>query len=1304
MKDIRKTKAQLVEELAELRQRIAQYEAAESQPEPALPGFALSQQETSDVLDKMAELVIFHDRDLRVIWVNQAAADSLGLAQKDLVGSHCYELWHKRSAPCDDCPIAKTFENGKAHDIRFTTGDGRHWLGHAYPVRLDGGDLRGVIQVVQDITDRSQAEATLRARDEHLRVVVENVPVTLFALDRNGVFTFSQGPEYPVDVKPADFLGQSVLDFFSFLPIKEPYERVFSGEEVTEVFDLYGYSFEVRVSPLRDQDDTIIGAIGIALDVTERKQTEAALKANEEHLRIVVDNLPITFFTLDLAGTITFVRGPVYAPGMTTADFLGAPAIDMFEEFSARERFDQILAGKEVTELIEVFGFWLEVRASALRDHDGAIIGVIGTAINVTERKQAEQVLAKRNQALLSLHEGTLEIAGELDVPTVLRSIMKRAADLLDADQGGAVFIYEPENQVLRLTEAIGIDESRLGETVAPGRGATGHVFQSRRPLIINDYSAWEGAVRAKPIDPPSAVLGVPLYQKDQPVGVLILIATAHRRVFDQQDAQLAAMFAAQAAIAYRNAQLYAEAQQEISERKQTEIALRESEEKYRSLADNSLHGIFVSDLEKVLYVNQRLCEISGYSANELMAMHNPIEQLFVTEDLERIWASARELLTEGSVFPHYEVRGIRKGGQVIPLDLTASAITRDGKRVIQGTIQDVSRRKRAEAALLAREEHLRVIIDNVPITLFTTDRDGVITFVQGPDYPIDVAPDDFTGLPILDYFPDLPLEDLLGRILAGEEITQVVEVFDSWFEMRASPLRDRKGAIIGVIGIAIDISERKRAERERHEVDQRYRSIFERNNDGIFIVGLDGAIQDANQRGVKMLGYDTVEDLIGKTADDVVAPDEVADQRARLATIMKGEIQPVYERNGLRKDGTIFPAEISGALAYDLDGNPSHLHTIVRDISERKQAEKERFAANQQYRSIFERNNDGIFMVGLDGTIKDANQRGAEMVGYDSVDDLIGLPAHAVIDPGEVSDQQDRIATILNGQLQPPYERILRRKDGSTLPADISAALAYDAEGKPSHIHSIVRDISERKRVEQRNLELKIEQERVQILSGFITQASHEFRTPLSIINTSAYLLDKITGTDESGEYARRIEAQVADIETLIADLTTMSQLDGGVPFVLAEMDLGEVIESVADKLRPAIREKDQKFIVELEHRPMIVRGDVEYLALALMRIVENATRFTPAGGTITVRANRVDDQVIVEITDTGPGIAPDTLPHIFERFYRSDTVGTTRGFGLGLPIARAIVEGHQGQVEAESVENQGSTFRVLLPAKHSP
>ena len=248
-----------------------------------------------------------------------------------------------------------------------------------------------------------------------------------------------------------------------------------------------------------------------------------------------------------------------------------------------------------------------------------------------------------------------------------------------------------------------------------------------------------------------------------------------------------------------------------------------------------------------------------------------------------------------------------------------------------------------------------------------------------------------------------------------------------------------------------------------------------------------------------------------------------------------------------------------------------------------------------------------------------------------------------------------------------------------------------------------VLRDITARKQVEEQQLALAMERERVRILASFIEQASHAFRTPLTIINTKEYLLEHTTDPEKRRAHLAEIREQTDAIHNLVEALVTLARLDSGVSFRFQPGDLNRCLQDLCEVRQPLFAEKNVTFTFEPDANLPLLLTDAQQLSLAFAKILDNAYRYTPPGGQVVVRTYPRNGNVVIEIRDTGTGITEADLPHIFERFYRADKALSTPGFGLGLPIARKIVETHQGRIEVETVPDSGSSFRVVLPLRRT-
>jgi PAS domain S-box-containing protein len=245
----------------------------------------------------------------------------------------------------------------------------------------------------------------------------------------------------------------------------------------------------------------------------------------------------------------------------------------------------------------------------------------------------------------------------------------------------------------------------------------------------------------------------------------------------------------------------------------------------------------------------------------------------------------------------------------------------------------------------------------------------------------------------------------------------------------------------------------------------------------------------------------------------------------------------------------------------------------------------------------------------------------------------------------------------------------------------------------------AVLQNITQLKQAEQREMQLTLERERVRLLSAFIRDVSHEFRTPLASIRTTNYMLRRLCDEETFGKYLDRIDMQVEQLTTLVENLLLMFRLDSDPNFQIAPRDVNSIVQQIAQNRQHGAANKQIDLITTLEPDLPALPADDIYLSEALKRIVDNALRYTDAGGTVTISTRREDGWLAVSVQDTGSGIDPDALPHIFDRFFRDDDARTTRGPGLGLPIAARIVELHGGQIIVDSTPGAGSCFTVMLP-----
>jgi PAS domain S-box-containing protein len=348
------------------------------------------------------------------------------------------------------------------------------------------------------------------------------------------------------------------------------------------------------------------------------------------------------------------------------------------------------------------------------------------------------------------------------------------------------------------------------------------------------------------------------------------------------------------------------------------------------------------------------------------------------------------------------------------------------------------------------------------------------------------------------------------------------------------------------------------------------------------------------------------------------------------------------------------------------------------------------------RYRSLFEATFEGI-IVHVDGILLDANPTAEKIFGWP----LAEAKGRNVFDFVVPEDREAAQQKYMTEEGAPLIARCMRR-DGSLIWVEVRGKL-FNYEGAQTKLLA-VRDITELKQAESHRIELTVEREKVKILRQFIDNASHDFRTPLSTIKTSLYLVER-TGDDpkRQHQHLQVVNAQADHLGRLIDDLLSMSRLDRAdtSEYRFNWIDLNSLVDSVIETLRPMAEGKKQSLRFEAgADLPQILVDSKEFSRM-LSHLLRNAIAYTPEEGVVLLKTRADDHYVILETRDTGIGIGAIDLPHIFERFYRADSARSTEtgGNGLGLSIAHRIVEAHGGRIEVESEVGMGSVFRVLMP-----
>lgn len=377
-------------------------------------------------------------------------------------------------------------------------------------------------------------------------------------------------------------------------------------------------------------------------------------------------------------------------------------------------------------------------------------------------------------------------------------------------------------------------------------------------------------------------------------------------------------------------------------------------------------------------------------------------------------------------------------------------------------------------------------------------------------------------------------------------------------------------------------------------------------------------------------------------------------------------------------------------------------LAEIIVNVLERAQAEQALRQSEQRFSQVFHTSPIATILSTIeDGRFIDVNQSFLDLTDY-TRDEVIGQTSLDLkIWPSHESRERF-IRSVRDNASKMQVESTLRVRSGE-LREVLNSVEVIELNGQECLL-SLFLDITERKKAEAQLMTLELERERVDVLQQFISDASHDFKTPLSIMNTSLYLIKKRSAEqDVVHKHVETMELQVQRMQQLLDDFLTMSRLDRAqaADFQFQHLNLNQVAREAIDGQSTLIQKKrhEVRFVPDTNIPTILM--DALTIRQAVDNLLVNACTYTPDGGVIEVLTYRKALNVILEVRDNGIGIDQDDLPLIFNRFYRADKArpSSVAGTGLGLSIVRRIIEAHMGQIEVESTPGKGSSFRVVLP-----
>ena len=548
--------------------------------------------------------------------------------------------------------------------------------------------------------------------------------------------------------------------------------------------------------------------------------------------------------------------------------------------------------------------------------------------------------------------------------------------------------------------------------------------------------------------------------------------------------------------------------------------------------------------------------------------------------------------------------------------------------------------------------------------------------------------------------------------------------------------LRDAQNAIIGFLLIGTDNTARKQAEEALLKAGALQNAIFNSANFSSIATDAKGVIQIFNVGAERMLGYSAAEVMNKITPADISDPQEVIARAEALSLELSTPIMPgfealvfkasrgiedIYELTYIRKDGSRFPAVVSVTALRDAQNTIIGFLLIGTDNTARKQIEAEqkllaqRLSDQQFYtRSLFESNIDALMTTDPSGIITDVNKQMEALTGC-TRDELIGAPFKNYFTDPERAEAS--IKLVLSETKITNYELTARTREGKETVVSYNATTFYDRDRVLQGVFAAARDVTERKRLDQALLEKNLELESARSVaekanlakSEFLSSMSHELRSPLNAILGFAQLMesDSPQPTPDQIQSITQILQAGWHLLNLINEILDLAKIESRqIPLSEEPVSLAEVMLECQSMIEPQAQQYGIKLTFPQFNIPCFIRADRTRLKQILINLLSNSIKYNVKQGTIEVKwTESTPGRIRVSISDSGVGLSSEQMKQLFQPFNRlGQETGSKEGTGIGLVVAKQLVELMGGIIGVESTVGVGSVFWFELNSTADP
>ncbi|OGO40177.1 MAG: hypothetical protein A2147_05130 [Chloroflexi bacterium RBG_16_57_8] len=1128
---------------------------------------------------------------------------------------------------------------------------------HAKRVKIGDEDI--ILGVCRDITRRKNTQEKILQSEKKYSTLVEHARDGINIV-QGGIVVYSSPKMVEiVGYTPEEIIGRPLLAFIAPADrqsVADRYKKMVSGEPAPERYEIGAIAKDGRYVPIEVSSSVIQyegkpAVMAVVRDITERRQVEEALRVERENFRNSLEMSPMATQVVGSKGNLVYANRALL-------ELWGYGSFDEFKQVPREKRYtpDSLQLIKELA----------------------------------SKQPTPDQPSYYRNQLTIMCNDGRL------------RNVMAHRTEVIWNGQECTEVLFEDITERLRIEEALQLERenfrntlemSPLGAQIVTRDGEL--VYANQALLDIWGYSSFD------------ELKAVPLRQRVTPE-TFTRISNIMRDGIQQE--QQPSKFEFETSIIRKDGQkrhvqtyrkevvwngkessqiLY----EDITERKRAEETVQEGERLYRLLAENISDVIFTVDAkdpDRMTFVSPSVTRLLGYTAEEVLAMRT--SEIATPDSLKKAASAARSgaVMEDGEKSKTVELDMIHKGGHIVPVEAKYSIIrgAKDQPTQVLAVARDITERKRAEALY-------RTLADNSPAGVYII-QDSVFVFANAAfKAAIGGGDDDLLGKDSLSLVhPEERLKtrqaaiDMLkGKSAEPYEFRYISKSGETrWALEQVSSIT--YGGKRATLGSFLDITEMKRAELALREAEQKYDNLVTNIGLGVFrsTLGSSGRFLEVNRAMEAITGYSREELLRINVADTYVNPEE---RQPLLRAFIDGLGGNAMERVFKKKDGALAFTRTWLTSKKDESGQVLYLEGVMEDVTERKKAEERIQRAAEEWRTTFDSITDLISIHDKENRLVRVNMAFAEKLGT-TPKVLIGKKCHELMhSSGVPSKDCPHYHTMETGKSA--AIEILTAENATWIQESTSPV--FDDQGKVIGTVHIIKDITERKHMEQQLLMT----ERLATIGELVSGIAHELNNPLTGVIGFSQLLMEREVADDIKEDLSVISGEAQRAARIVKNLLTFARKHAPVK---QATQVNSILEDVL-RLR-AYEQKVNNIEVVRRCAPDLPEIMTDYFQIqqVFLNIIINAEYFmveSHHGGTLTLATERVDGMVRTSITDDGPGIPPDNLARLFDHFFTTKDVG--KGTGLGLSICHGIVTEHGGHIYARSEPGKGATFIVDLP-----